>query len=134
MSFQFVLDLKQEKSLQKMIGGSTLELKETGGSHLERKPFSKYTRNYRTLKTIVLLCSWISYGMNNEIVSSTFEDLRVHLGLNYDGITYLLVVRDFGSLGMMFFSGLIYDKFSNYSELIMSMGGLFLVLRMFYSI
>ena len=116
-----------------MIGGSTLELKETS-SYSERKPFSKYTRNYRILKTIVLLCSWISYGMNNEIVSSTFEDLRVHLSLNYDGITYLLVVRDFGSLGMMFFSGFIYDKFSNYSELIMSMGGLFLVLRMFYSI
>lgn len=90
---------------------------------------SRYSMKYRVLKTILLTFAWISFGLNNEIISSTYEDLRISLSLNYDGISTAMVNRGIGMLIMMFFSGYLYDKFSNYAELLMAVSGFFLVLR-----
>ena len=93
---------------------------------------SRYSMRYRILKTVLLIFAWISFGLNNEIISSTYEDLRISLSLNYDGISTAIVLRGIGLFIMMFFSGYLYDKLSNYSDLLMAISGFFLVLRKKY--
>ncbi len=120
-----------------MIVSSTLELnnqKFDVGSKNETiiKPIDKYSLRYRILKTILLITAWISFGMNKEIIGSTLEDLRIYLKLNYNGISFGLVIRNLGTLFMMLFSGYLYDKLTNYADLLMAISGLFLAFRMIY--
>jgi len=67
--------------------------------------------------------------MNNEIISTTYEDLRILLNLNYNGIATALVYQSIGQFSTMFFSGYLYDRFSNYAELLMVISGFFVVAR-----
>jgi fucose permease len=92
---------------------------------------NKYTFKYRLLKTFLLIGAWISFGINNEIVGSTFEDLKIFLNINYQMASFALVVRAGGYLLMVIFSGLIYDKFSSYSETLMAISSILMALRKF---
>ena len=91
----------------------------------------KYTLTYRIIKTLLLILAWVSFGINAEIIGSTYEDLRILFGLNYESVSFVLVVRNIGFLVTICFSGILYDKFSKYAELIMAISGFFLVFRNF---
>lgn len=93
---------------------------------------SKYTYRYRILKTVLLIFAWISFGINNEIIASTYEDLKILLNLNYNGIATALVLNSVGFLCTMFISGYLYDRFSSHAELLMAISGFFLVTRKIY--
>jgi MFS family permease len=84
------------------------------------KNLDRYTFKYRILKTMLLILAWICFGLNNEIIGPTFEDLRILLDLNYQLISTLLVIRFVGYLIGIFVSGLIFERFKNYSELLMA--------------
>ena len=90
---------------------------------------NKYSSNYRVLKTFLLFIAWVSFGMNNELIGPTFEDLKILLNLTYDGISTGLVIRLMGTLSMMFLSGYIYDNMSYYADLLMALSGFLMVLR-----
>ena len=96
---------------------------------VKKDDISKYSSQYRVQKTVFLIIARISMGVIVDMISSTYEDLRILLDLNYDGISKVLVIRGLGMLIMMFFSGVIFDKFSRHAELIMAIGGLFVSLR-----
>ena len=93
------------------------------------KKLDKYTLVYRIIKTCLLVFAWVSFGINNEIVGSTFEDLRILLNLNYEFISFGLVLRGFGYLIMILFSGFLYDKLSAYADLIMAISSFVFAMR-----
>ena len=95
----------------------------------DQENISQYTYRYRILKTVLLIFAWITFGANNEIIGSTYEDLRISLGLDYKGISTALVIKSVGSFIMLLFSGVLYDKLSNYADLLMAISGFFLLLR-----
>ena len=88
-----------------------------------------YSLKYRIFKTLLLILAWISFGVNNEIISSTLEDLRILLNLNYERVSFLLVVKSIGYLVTICFSGILYDRLSKFSEMIMSISCLLKILR-----
>ncbi len=108
--------------------------KSVHGAEKTPQIYEKYTYRYRYLKTALMIVAWISFGMNNEIIATTYEDLRVLLNLNYNGFATALVFQSVGMLITMFFSGYLYDKFSNYSELLMAISGFFVVARKYICI
>ena len=86
---------------------------------------SRYSSGYRVAKTLLLILGWVTYGMNNEIVGPTFEDLRLLLGLNYGQISLTLVVRALGKLLFIPLGGLILDKWTqNNANLVMVVSGM----------
>ena len=95
---------------------------------------TKYSSNYRVFKTFLLFIAWVSFGMNNELIGPTFEDLRILLNLTYDGISTGLVIRWMGTLSMMFLSGYLYDNMSTYADLLMALSGFLMVLRKIISL
>lgn len=89
----------------------------------------KYTFNYRVLKTVILIMAWISFGLNFEIIGSTLEDLKIYLDVDYKSVSFSLVNRSIGYLLVISFCGIIFDRYSNYSDLIMAICCLFIAIR-----
>ena len=81
---------------------------------------SKYTTKYRVIKTCLLISAWIAFGLNNELTGSTYEDLRILLELDYNGISTAQVVKSIGMLTTMFFTGVLYDNMKAYTDLLMA--------------
>ena len=81
---------------------------------------SKYTTKYRVVKTCLLISAWIAFGLNNELTGSTYEDLRILLELDYNGISTAQVVKSIGMLTTMFFTGVLYDNMKAYTDLLMA--------------
>lgn len=106
-----------------------------------------YTFPYRIVKTCLLVFAWISFGINNEIVGSTFEDLRILIRSenpslsesnqtmnatvinDYQRLSLGLELRGFGCLVTLLLAGGIYDKLINYADLIMGISSFIFVLR-----
>ncbi|CAF0745945.1 unnamed protein product [Brachionus calyciflorus] len=86
---------------------------------------SLYSFKYRIIKTIVLILAWITYGLNQEIIGSTMEDLKIYLNVDYHTINLIIGIRQIGALIGTCISGAIVDKFSNYAELILAISCLF---------
>lgn len=119
-----------------LIASSTVQLdiqafqsKATLNKDLPAEEISKYTLEYRVVKTCLMIAAWIAFGANNEIIGSTYEDLRIMLNLNYGGISNALVIKGCGTLGTMFVSGMLYDRLAGYAELLMAISGFMLVMR-----
>lgn len=81
---------------------------------------SKYTTKYRVIKTCLLISAWIAFGLNNELIGSAYEDLRILLELDYNGISTAQVVKSIGMLTTMFFTGVLYDNMKAYTDLLMA--------------
>jgi len=94
-----------------------------------RNAKNKYTQTYRILKTVLLVFAWISLGINVEISSPTFEDLKIYLDTNYEKLSALFSLKNTAYLIIVVFGGFILDKFSNYADLIMAFSSAFLALR-----
>ena len=90
---------------------------------------NRYSKKYRIFKTALLIVAWISFGLNNEIIGSTYEDLRVQLSLDYKLMSAAIVLRLSGFLVMTPISGILYDKFPKYADLIMAISSFFLAFR-----
>jgi hypothetical protein len=76
-----------------------------------------------------MIAAWVAFGVNNEVIGSTYEDLRLMLNLNYNGISTALVLKGMGTLGATFVSGILFDKLSGYADLLMAISGFFMVMR-----
>jgi hypothetical protein len=102
--------------------------------HVSFKPTTesaknKYTKTYRIFKTVLLIVAWISLGINIEISSPTFEDLKIYLDTNYEKLSALFSLKNTAYLIIVVFGGFILDKFSNYADLILALSSAFLALR-----
>jgi fucose permease len=89
-----------------------------------RQDNEKYTNRYRLAKTLLLILTFISFGLNFELIGPTLEDLRVYMNVNYSQISFSLVMRSIGYLGLTALFGLILDKFTNYFDILMSISSL----------
>ena len=87
-----------------------------------------YSFKYRIVKTIVLILAWIILGLNQEIIGSTMEDLKIYLNVDYYTINLITGIRQIGSLIATCVSGALLDKFSNYAESILAISCLFAAL------
>ena len=79
-----------------------------------------YTKNYRIIKTAILVVAWVSFGLNYEMIGPTLEDLKVNLEINYSKISFGLVLRNFGYLSLSLVFGVFFDKLCHLSELFMA--------------
>lgn len=95
---------------------------------------NKYTQTYRIIKTVLLVFAWISLGINIEISSPTFEDLKIYLDTNYEKLSGLFSLKNTAYLIIVVFGGFILDKFSNYADLILALSSAFLALRNSFTI
>ncbi|CAF0745904.1 unnamed protein product [Brachionus calyciflorus] len=86
---------------------------------------SLFSFKYRIIKTLVLILAWISYGINQEIIGSTMEHLKIYLNVDYPTVNLIIGIRRIGALIGTCISGAIVDKFSNYAELILAISCLF---------
>ncbi|CAF1128487.1 unnamed protein product [Brachionus calyciflorus] len=98
----------------------TLFTSQNSLSNRNRNDLDAYTLNYRIIKTTLLIFAWISFGLNLEIIGPTFEDLKIYLQVNYSSISFALVLRNIGYLILTILFGLVLDKYSKYSETLMS--------------
>ena len=97
------------------------------GSFLKRRE-DKYTTNYRFVKTALLILAWISLGTNLELIGPTFEDLKIFIDVDYSALSFGLILRNVAYLSLTILFGLVLDKFSAYSELIMAVSSAIMAL------
>ena len=107
---------------------STAPLDNSLSTAKRRNKIDKYSTRYRIFKTLLLILAWISYGLNYEIISPTLEDLKVYLDVNYSSLSFGLVLRNIGYLGLTLFFGLILDKVSSYAELLMGISSVIIAI------
>jgi fucose permease len=69
----------------------------------------------------MLIAAWISFGLNYEMIGPTFEDLKVYLEINYTQISFGLVLRNLGYMGLSLALGVVFDKVSHFSDLLMAL-------------
>lgn len=96
------------------------------------KSSSRYSMKYRIIRSIFLIYSWISLGFNMELIGPCLEDLRILLGVNYQSISFALIVRNIGYLSLTLISGYIHDKLGNYTDLLMAISNLFIITPTFF--
>jgi hypothetical protein len=100
--------------------------------HLTRNNKSKSSNsklafiNYRLIKTFLLILTWISFGLNFELIGSTMEDLKIYLDVNYSKYSFGLVLRNTGYLTLTFLLGFILDKLTSYADILMALSSLIL--------
>lgn len=79
-----------------------------------------YTYRYRILKTALLHWAYISLGINTELFTVVYEDLKILLNINYEPLARILAVKIGAYLMFMFFIGFIIDRYVKYSDVFMS--------------
>jgi F0F1-type ATP synthase assembly protein I len=57
------------------------------------------------------------------------EDLKILLGVEYEAMSFSLVIRNIGYMVVTVFIGLVIDKLVNYSEALMALAKLLIILR-----
>jgi len=92
----------------------------------------KYTPTYRWIKSILLLLTWISFGLNFELIGITLEDLKIFLKVNYTSVSLGPVLRNFGYLSLTLPLGLVLDKISKYSDLLMAAASAVIALSKYF--
>ena len=89
----------------------------------------EYSKKYRILKTLLVICSWISLSFNVEMIGPSLEDLKILLSTNYQQIAFSVIIKNIGYLSMIMISGYLLERFSNYTETLMGIANLFIVIR-----
>lgn len=84
---------------------------------------------FRVLKTLLLVATWVSFGMNFEVIGSTLEDLKLYLDVDYHSVSFSLTLRNIGYLVMVSFSGYLFDRFPRYADLVMCLSSLLIAIR-----
>jgi hypothetical protein len=88
---------------------------------------NNYSLRYRIAKTIFMVFAWISFGMNSGLLGLALEDLKILLQTNYKDIVLSLVIRNIGYIVVTTFIGLVFDKLSGYSDLLMAFAKLMMI-------
>ena len=89
----------------------------------------KYSFKYRMIKTSLLILAWISFGLQNELIGPTYEDLKILLSINNEQISFALTLKAFASLITVPIGGILLDKFTKYADFFMAVCCLFMSLR-----
>ena len=87
----------------------------------------KYSYLFRILKTLLMIYTWISFGIICEIFGPAFEDLRIYLNADYNQLSLLISLKSFSYLFVITFCGILFDKLSIYSDTIMGVSTLLLI-------
>lgn len=93
---------------------SELSKNEEERQQSELVEIEKYSNRYRLVKTLLLIFTFISFGLNFEMIGPTFEDLRVLYDLDYSRISFVLVLRNIGYFILTFVFGLVLHKLGNH--------------------
>lgn len=93
-------------------------------NHSITKSKEKYSFNYKIVKTGLLILTWISFGLNFEMIGSTMEDLKIFLDVNYSTYSFGLVLRNSGYLAFTLMLGFCLDRLTNYSDILMAVSSL----------
>ena len=94
-----------------------------------------YTKQYRLVKTLLLVMAFIVYGLNFEMVGPTLEDLRIQMNVNYTEISFGLVLRNLSFLIFsLLFGVLILNRITQYSDMFMALASLMIMLCKFSKI
>ena len=91
-----------------------------------------YTSRYRLLKTGLLTFTLIVFGANIDLISTSLEDLRILLAVNYQDISVGVAMKMFGCMTAMLFTGYVYDKFVGYSDGILVSANLLILISMYH--
>ena len=91
----------------------------------------KYSPQFRYIKTIFMILTWIGFGIIGEIIGPTIEDLRIYLNSDYNNLSFLISLKNVSHLVVIIFGGILFDKLSNYPDLIMCISTLLLIIRKF---
>lgn len=98
---------------------------------LEKKSKNSYSQKYRIIKTILMICAWISFGLNFELIGTALEDLKILLNVDYRNMANSYILRNTSYMIVTVFIGLVMDKLSNYSETLMAFAKALIILRMY---
>ena len=99
-------------------------VQEMNESKLHKTNLNPYSSKYRILKTILMVFAWISFGINQELARITLEDLKILLEVNYEGISFVILMRFAGAMVSAVFSGYLMNTFSLHMETILAVGKL----------
>ena len=100
-------------------------------NHSVTKPKQKYSFNFRIVKTALLILTWISFGLNFEMIGSTMEDLKIFLDVNYSKYSFGLVLRNSGYLAFTLLLGFCMDRLTNYSDILMAVSSVLIGITSF---
>ena len=89
----------------------------------------KYSTRYRFIKTIMMILAWIAFGIVCEIFSPALEDLKIYLNVDYNTLSFLMILKSFSYLCVITLGGVLFDKFYLYTDLLMFISTLFLIIR-----
>lgn len=94
--------------------------------HVRKLTYSrpKYTQEYRLVKSILLILTWIGFGLNYELIGITFEDLKIYLDVNYASISIGPVLRNIGYVVVTLLLGLVLERIERYSDVIMALASI----------
>jgi hypothetical protein len=115
MSFQQLNDIIRSRNELKTIEDTRLK-----DDKLVKHTTNNYSNRFRLLKTTLLVFAWISLGLNQEMLKTTLEDLRILLSTNYYYISLAFITRSIGYLLTTFFIGALMDSCLKYSDLFMA--------------
>jgi len=90
-----------------------------------------YSPPYRIIKTVLMICAWISFGLNFELIGPALEDLRVMLNVDYRSISNAFILRNTSYMVVTVFIGLVMDRLSNHSETLMAFAKAMIVIPTF---
>ena len=76
-----------------------------------------------------MILAWISFGLNNQLVSTSFEDLKIFLNVDYQRISVAPIARVTSYMIVTLFIGYFLDKYVKKSEIIMAIGKVLMILR-----
>lgn len=80
-------------------------------------PKAYYSPGYRIFKTILFMFAYISLGVNNEIFSVVFEDLKILFNINYKQMASMMIAKSVGFVICLAIVGLILERFIKYSDI-----------------
>ena len=101
---------------------------EIADSQRQRNVTIKYSGRYRWLKSILLVLTWISFGLNFELIGITLEDLKIYLSVNYTQISAGPVLRNIGYCSLTILLGAFLDGIKKYSDLLMVLASILIAI------
>lgn len=105
-----------------------IEIRDFTASNREKGASIKYDHQYRWIKSLLLVVTWISFGLNFELIGITLEDLKIYLGVNYTSISFGLVLRNIGYCSLTIFLGVFLDRIKRHTDFLMALSSILIAL------
>ena len=88
-----------------------------------------YSLKYRIFKTLLMILAWVSFGMNNQLLSTSLEDLKIFLNVDYQHISMATVSRITGYMICNVLCSFFLDRLNKKSDLMMAIAKIIIILR-----